>query len=675
MYYYSHLVGDALNLPVIKALPNFEGMAVLDADPYEHGTGEAKNWFTNQNNFFRQVRNFVIDLTGLPADRGAGIHWQVAQATSLQNIRFEMVRDQSPANKQVGVFMDNGSGGFMADLTFNGGQFGMFVGNQQFTTRNLTFNGCSTAIYMNWNWLWTFQDVKISNCLVGIDTANNPSNQTVGSVILVDSVIQATVAGINNSFTGIPPTGGTLVIDNVDFTGSPIAVQDYAGETLLPGGSVVQSWTRGQTYTGAAGARDAGMLNPSPFKPESLLANGKLFSRSKPQYADYPASAFVSVKSAGAKGDGRTDDSDVIQNAMNSLQDGQILYFDHGAYIITKTINVPKNIKITGEVWPLIMASGPFFGDQNNPQPVFKVGESGDVGAAELSELMFETAGPAPGAIMIQWNSAAATQGANGMWDVNVRIGGSAGTQLQYEQCAKKPDVPHGPDPNCIGAHTMLHLTKTSSVYIENCWYWVADHELDSPAKPAQIDIYSGRGVFIESQGPVWMYGSASEHSVLYNYQLKGAQNIFMGSIQTETPYFQSNPPAPAPFNLQADVDPPFNDYPDNADKKAWGVRMVDSSNVLVYGAGLYSFFENYAQLCVPENNCQNRMVSIEGNVSNLNFFGLSTKASVSMVSTAGGYVLGGPNSGTSNAVSSLSVLDADNRSNFCATLAVWRTG
>lgn len=38
------------------------------------------------------------------------IHWQVAQATSLQNIRFEMVVDKTSNNKQQGIFMDNGSG-------------------------------------------------------------------------------------------------------------------------------------------------------------------------------------------------------------------------------------------------------------------------------------------------------------------------------------------------------------------------------------------------------------------------------------------------------------------------------------------------------------------------------------------------------------------------------------
>ena len=136
-YYYTQFVGDAINIPVLKATAGFTGMAVIDADPYND---DGSNWYTNQNNFFRQVRNFVIDLTGMPPTAGAGIHWQVAQATSLQNIRFEMVRG-GDGNKQQGIFMDNGSGGWMTDLTFNGGNMGAFLGNQQYTTRNMTFNG------------------------------------------------------------------------------------------------------------------------------------------------------------------------------------------------------------------------------------------------------------------------------------------------------------------------------------------------------------------------------------------------------------------------------------------------------------------------------------------------------------------------------------------------------
>jgi glucan 1,3-beta-glucosidase len=202
MYYYTQMIGDALNPPTIKATANFEGIAVLDSDPYDYTQG-GKNWFTNQNNFFRQVRNFVIDLTAMPATQGAAIHWQVAQATSLQNIRFEMVKG-GDNNNQIGVFMDNGSGGFMTDLIFNGGKYGMFLGNQQFTTRNMTFNDCSTAIFMNWNWLWTFKSVTVNNCKVGLDMANSPTNQTVGSVILqVRYLVISKIVAISDMLLGL----------------------------------------------------------------------------------------------------------------------------------------------------------------------------------------------------------------------------------------------------------------------------------------------------------------------------------------------------------------------------------------------------------------------------------------------------------------------------------------
>lgn len=149
-YYYTQFIGDAVELPTIKATPEFTGMALIDADPYLPG---GANWFTNQNNFFRQIRNFKIDTTLMPVGVGAGIHWQVAQATSLMNLVFNMRTDGGEANKQQGIFMDNGSGGFMTDLTFNGGNYGAFLGSQQFTTRNLVFNNCKTAIFMNWNWV------------------------------------------------------------------------------------------------------------------------------------------------------------------------------------------------------------------------------------------------------------------------------------------------------------------------------------------------------------------------------------------------------------------------------------------------------------------------------------------------------------------------------------------
>lgn len=121
--YYSQLIGNINNRPVIKAAPGFKGIGVIDSDPYEN---DGSNWYTNQNNFFRAIRNFVIDTTLMGPNAGTGMHWQVAQASSLVNIHFEL--SQAPGNLHQGIFMDNGSGGFMSDLSFNGGNFGMWIG-------------------------------------------------------------------------------------------------------------------------------------------------------------------------------------------------------------------------------------------------------------------------------------------------------------------------------------------------------------------------------------------------------------------------------------------------------------------------------------------------------------------------------------------------------------------
>ncbi|KAK0639508.1 pectate lyase superfamily protein-domain-containing protein [Cercophora newfieldiana] len=663
MLYYTQMVGDVINPPTIKALPEFKGMAVIDADPYDD---QGNNFWVNQNNFFRQIRNFVIDLKSMPVNAGAGIHWQVAQATSLQNIVFNMREDGGDENAQQGIFMDNGSGGFMSDLTFNGGKYGAFFGNQQFTTRNMTFNNCKTAIFMNWNWAWTFHDIKINNCGVGIDMSNGgPTSQTVGSVLVVDSTFTNTPVGIRTAYDPTSPqTNGTLILDNVDMSGTSQAVVNNATGEVIVTPQKVGFFVQGRTYEAqnpAAGKAVQTAQSNIP-KPQVLLDSntGKVFTRSKPQYENVPASNFVSVKANGAKGDGKTDDTAAIQKIFDSVQSDQIVYFDHGAYIITDTVKVPKNIKITGEILPLILAGGDSaFKDQTKPKPVFKIGEPGDKGNVEMSDLIFGTAGPQPGAIIMEWNLAGSEPGAAALWDVHTRIGGYAGTELQLEKCAKNPNVTNPINPDCFGAGMMLHVPNGGSVYLENTWYWVADHDLEPEANNAQIDVFNGRGVLIEGEGPVWGWATASEHSVLYNYQFNNASNVYLALIQTETPYFQGNPIATEPFQVISELgDPDFKTSCAGDEtgtcERAWGVRAVNSKDIFIYGAGLYSFFDNYNQDCLKTQSCQANMVSLED--SAVHFFGLSTKASTNMLTVNG----------------KSAALDQDNRNNFCATLALF---
>ncbi|PHH65715.1 hypothetical protein CDD82_1637 [Ophiocordyceps australis] len=660
-YYYSQMVGDAVRVPTLKAAPGFQGTAVIDANPYLPG---GDNWYLNTNNFFRQVRNLRIDLTALPLNTDAvGIHWQVAQATSLENMEFVMRDDPSPDNKQRGLLMENGSGGFMANLTFVGGSVAASVASQQFTLRDASFRNCHTAISMRWNWVWALQNIRIDNCRLGLDMAPDGPDQHVGSIVLLDSVVSNTPVAIRTAYSPAQMgTNGTLVLDNVDMSANvPVAVQGLPSATVVPGNTKIQSYVQGRAYKAAAAQATQGLRPAVPRPPALVDAAGNFVSRGKPAYRDVPASSFVSVKSAGAKGDGVSDDTKALQAVFSSLRPDHIVYFDHGTYLVTDTIQVPSNVRIVGELWPLIMAAGDkAFKDQANPRPVFRVGSPGDEGVVEMQDIVLSTQGPQPGAILLEFNVKGAQQASTALWDVHFRIGGFTGTRLQSDRCLLKPDADPAaaPDPACLGAFMLLHVTPQATIYMENTWLWVADHELDIAGQD-KLTIFNGRGLVLESTQGAWLYGTASEHNVLSNYQISNAKNVFMALIQTETAYFQGTPDARKPFTpnptyFDPDMNAECGDSPKCA--RTWGLRVQDSSNVLLYGAGLYSLFDSNNEACADTNNCQDNMVSIAR--SQVHMAGLSTKASVNMVTLDG----------------ATAALDADNRNTFCGTIAMFES-
>ncbi|KAF3908941.1 hypothetical protein ABW21_db0206062 [Orbilia brochopaga] len=537
------------------------------------------------------------------------------------------------ATKQQGIFMDNGSGGFLSNLKFYGGNYGAYFGNQ------------------NWDWVWLLKSINIHNCEIGIDiSSGGPTKLGVGSVIVLDSVIENTPTAIRTFRTAdsTPPAGGTLVLQNLIVSGVSTTVLGWSDEKLLAGNkegskTTIPFWGHGKGYSSdsSKGRAINDIVDGTVSAIPSVLKDtaGKILERPKPLYRHIPTHRFVSVKANGAVGDGQADDTAAIQKILDThgnTQPGQekkIIFFDYGVYRVSKTIYVPPNTYIVGEMWSVIMSYGEVFNDAENPKPVVRVGRPGEEGIVEMSELLLQTQGPAAGAILMEWNIRSPRgQNVSGMWDVHFRIGGSHGTHLQSDTCLKNPDSKNHAelDSACISAFMLLHIGKTASLVMENMWLWTrsslflhchtSDHDLDSVGH-GQISIYTGRGLLCEAEiGPVWMYGHAVEHNVLYNYQLVDTKNIFMGVIQTETPYFQSNPKAREPFPpLAAWQDPDFTaSCAHEGDKislceKSYGLRILNSTDIFTFGAGLYSFFENYDTACIESRTCQQTMVEIQG--------------------------------------------------------------
>lgn len=95
----------------------------------------------------------------------------------------------------------------------------------------------------------------------------------------------------------------------------------------------------------------------------------------------------------------------------------------------------------------------------------------------------------------------------------------------------------------------------------------------------------------------------------------------------------------------------------------AWSLRIIDSTKILVYGAGLYSFFDNYSTSCstpAPGPGCQRSIFSVIGS-NDVGIYTLNTVGVVSMIDLNDGR--------------DLVALAKDNRNTFADTVAWWRTG
>lgn len=140
-----------------------------------------------------------------------------------------------------------------------------------------------------------------------------------------------------------------------------------------------------------------------------------------------------------------------------------------------------------------------------------------------------------------------------------------------------------------------MHLTNTSSAYIDNMWGWTADHDLDGE-HPQTIS--TARGLLVEATKGTWLIGTGFEHHTLYQYNFAGAQNVFSALQQSETPYWQGRGNALAPAPWASDLipsDPDFsNCAPDDATcRMAFFELFKNSSNLYLYGGCLWVFFND----------------------------------------------------------------------------------
>ncbi|KAK6828307.1 glycoside hydrolase family 55 protein [Apiospora arundinis] len=620
------IMGDATNPPIIKAASNFwsnDATLFSGQDPATGVSGELS--------FTVGLKNVILDTTSIPGgNEFLALWWGVAQGAQLQNVKIKMA-SSSNGKGHTGIRLGRGSTLGLSDVRIEKGQNGVWHdGHQQALYKGLYF-------YQNTIGMLISGGNTISIIGATFDTCGTGVRVTGGSpwVALIDATSK------NSGVTFVTTTYPSWMIENLSKdTNSDVA--------QVPEGTVIGSASHVDTFTyGNTVGRNPiyGDTKSANARPAALAPNGKYPVTPAPNYANNPASDFVNVKdpaqNGGVKvlGDNTIDEAAAL-NKVLAFAAGQnkIAYFPFGKYRVDSTLLIPKGSRIVGEAWATITGNGAYFKDSANPKAVVSVGNAGDVGMAQIQDMRFTVSDVLPGAIIVQFNMAGSSPGQVGLWNSLITVGGTRGASALTNTCGDANN-------QCRGAFLGLHFTKTSSAYVENVWNWVADHTTEDFSGGSNI---AGKGgALVESTKGTWLHALGSEHWWLYQLSLRGASNVMVSLLQTETNYDQGDnvakgsiPPAPWTADVQGWGDPDFSwcGGGDTRCRMGFANYIQGGSNIYTYASASWAFFSGPGyQACAGNFQCQNYMNWITQTPQNLQAFGLCSKDSWSVLRLADG--------------------------------------
>ena len=612
------LVGDPNNRPTFKATSNFNGDALIHGRDYAAGDPTT--------NFFVALKNIVIDTTNIDKSRAVtALEWGVSQACHLTNVDVVM---PNGSTGHVGLDMKAGSAIAVTDVNVFGGAVGIRNNNQQVIIKGCNFKYCSTGIQFSGGHTALIQGARFDTCSIGVDASVRGG---LGSVVLLDS-ISVNSGPIMKYYDSSHDNGdrnNQIILENVSHDGSNPMVISTNGGTKVSGTNHVDTWIWGNIQPG-------GFASPKTLttsRPNVLLEKGSFFTIKQPTMSQYSASQIVNVKAVNGhpvKGDGSADDSASLNAILASnAASGMVSYFPYGVYTVMSTLYIPPGSRIIGEAWPVISGRGNKFKDASNPAPVILIGKSGEVGVAQIQDMRFTVGEVLPGAIIAQVNMAGSNKGDVAIFNTIITVGGTPDSRVNTA-------CNDGNTAGCKAAFAMLHLTSSSSAYVENMWGWVADHSLDWQGTRQNIAV--GRGLLVEATKGTWLTGTGFEHNTLYNYNLHNAQNVLAGLQQTETAYWQgwgSQQNAPAPWTPDSRFgDPDFSwcDGGDQSCRMGLAQTISGGKDLFLYASAFWTFFHGEVSGCYNcpattcGSNCIKNQARVTGNPKGLFWYAVNTR-------------------------------------------------
>jgi len=455
----------------------------------------------NSATFYSAMSNVDVEIgAGNPA--AAAVRFRVAQHGFLSHMDFRL------GSAFAGVYQ---AGNVMEDVHFHGGRYGIASEKTspawQVSLIDSSFDHQRDAAIREHEADLTLVNVRVSDTPVGIDIDPGYSDSLWGKDVRFERVSRAgiVISRENSVFTQIgfdnAVASDTPVFAQFRESGKTVAGQgrSYRVTSFSHGISVP---TLGSTGTVATDAQIAPLRALPPPRANAIRA--------------LPAVAqWSNVRDLGAVGDGKTDDTQALQRAIDTHR---VLYLPVGFYRVTATLKLRADTVLLGlhpALTQLVLPdNNPGHAGVGSVVPILETPKGGDT---ILSGIGLFTGRANPRASALLWRS-----GANSLVD-DVKIMGGGGTPTA-------DGLPLG----ALNGHS-------GDLVADNRWdaqypsIWVTDGGGGTFADIWTPNTFAQAGFYVsDTSTPGHVYQLSAEHHVRNEIVLDGVRNWEFLAPQTE---------------------------------------------------------------------------------------------------------------------------------------------
>jgi hypothetical protein len=511
------LIGYGKKRPLIVLKKNAEGFQSPDIS--DKGQARYMFWFTSS----------VVDSSGRVNDAGAGTFY-----SALSNIDLK-IDDENPGAvalrthyaqhsfiSHCDIHIGKGKAGLfdigneMEDVRFYGGDYGIYTTKAspgwQFMMLDTYFEGQRKAAIKTREAGFTILRMNVKNVPLVIEVEHNYWEK-----LYMEDCRFVNVAESAISFDDEGNANMQINLRNIICQHVPVLV-DYLkskSQTKAPGETFrVKKYVYGLQMADL----DKTPVMETTFEPEILSVLPEISGSDIPVLP--PVETWINMKTVGAKGDGQTDDTKAIQNA---IEKHTVLYFPQGIYRISETLKLKSNTVIIGlhpiATQIILGENTAAFSSFGGPVPMM---ESPEGGTNLVSGIGLSTGEYNYRAVACKWMAGESSM----LTDVKF-VGGHGSMQKGpyvpwrgYSNAGKKPSPVQGLDPAWDTQYWSLWITNGGGGIFKNIW---------------TANSYAVSGIYVSNtSAKSKIYAMSVEHHVRNEVRFSHVSNWKVYALQLE---------------------------------------------------------------------------------------------------------------------------------------------